>query len=134
MENVIKRIKIAAGDKDGDLTPKVIFEGEMPEGSASVQRIYEGRKYELAKMYREGMNGPEGVTKLRKAWNDAKEEYAKMPKKTTEEKQARAEQRLAVQDAWQKYYDAECNLVDRLLNYEAEGAPLSERIIKSITR
>ena len=60
----------------------------------------------------------EGVPAPKKKWKDLREEWARMPNKTSEEKSAKAEMGMRVQDAWHKYYDAEADLAEKLMNYE----------------
>lgn len=129
MEDVAKDIKIMA--KAPDITLKAIYDGKTLDGRAGLQSIYQGRRYELGKMY---YRGKSKVTKLRKAWAKQVEAYSTMPHDTEDEKRAREAKALKVQNAWQKYYDAECNLVDKLLSYEYSGTPLSEKLIQAIAK
>ena len=99
------------------------------------------KEYNLGEMYREGMNNKYkmkqyvkgekkgqwykskeveeyGVNTLKKNWKDLREYWSSMPDKTATEKSAKAEMELMVQQAWKKYYDAEANLADKLMNYE----------------
>ena len=99
------------------------------------------KEYELGRMYHEGMNNKykmkqyvkgqkkgqwykskelerKGVTALKKEWKSLREEWANMPSRTEVEKSAKAEMWLEVQDAWHRYYDAEANLAEALMDYE----------------
>ena len=142
-EDVVRRINAAAGTKD--ITAKMVYETpeQLPK-SARIQKILEGENYILGKMYREGMNNEyvmkqrkrdskygkkgewykskdvarEGVATLKENWKALREQYATMPDKTEEEKAAKAAFLLDVQDAWRKYYNAEADLVDKLMEEE----------------
>ena len=142
-EDVVRRINAAAGTKD--ITAKMVYETpeQLPK-SARIQKILEGENYILGKMYREGMNNEyvmkqrkrdskygkkgewykskdvarEGVATLKENWKALREQYATMPDKTEEEKAAKAAFLLDVQDAWRKYYNAEADLVDQLMEEE----------------
>ena len=59
-----------------------------------------------------------GVNTLKKEWQDLREQLAAMPSGTIEEKSAKAELELKVQDAWHVYYNAQADLVDRLMEDE----------------
>ena len=108
---------------------------------ARIQKIFKSKDYELGKMYRDGMNNEyemkqyvrgdkigqwyksrdvkrKGVDALKKEWSELRNEWAKMPSKTAEEKSAKALKQADVETAWQKYYDAQANLADELMNKE----------------
>lgn len=123
---------------------KIYGDEDIPEeyqAKVNAWKTLHPKEFELGRMYREGMNNKykmkqyvkgekkgkwykskelerPGVTTLKKNWKDLREIWAKMPSKTPEEKSAKAEMELEVQDAWHKYYDAEANLAEELMNYE----------------
>ena len=138
-EKVVRRISSAIGDK---VSPSDVYNNpeNLPQ-EGRVQALLEGKDYQLGKMYHDGMNNrkeiipggavyksgkkkgqpkPEtipGVNKLRQGWKDMQDAYFAMPE--GDEKEAF---KLQVQDAFNKYHDAEGNLCDRLLEYENENA------------
>jgi len=139
-EKVVKNLNMAAGTKD--ITAAMAYEhpDDLPR-EARVQIILEGEDYILGKMYRDGMNNEyvekvhlrgknagqkykskevkhKGVNALKKEWQDAKERWASLPDKTEDEKSAKAEAKLEVEDAWHKYYSAQADLVDKLMEEE----------------
>ena len=123
---------------------KIYGDEDIPEeyqAKVNAWKTLHPKEFELGRMYREGMNNKykmkqyvkgekkgqwykskelerPGVTTLKKNWKDLRDYWAKMPSKTPEEKSAKAEMELEVQDAWHKYYDAEANLAEELMNYE----------------
>lgn len=138
-ERVVRRISSAIGDK---VSPADVYNNpeNLPQ-EGRVQALLEGKDYQLGKMYHDGMNNrkeiipggavyksgkkkgqpkPEtipGVNKLRQNWKDMQDAYFAMPE--GDEKEAF---KLQVQDAFNKYHDAEGNLCDKLLEYENENA------------
>ena len=138
-ERVVRRISSAIGDK---VSPADVYNNpeNLPQ-EGRVQALLEGKDYQLGKMYHDGMNNrkeiipggavyksgkkkgqpkPEtipGVNKLRQDWKDMQDAYFAMPE--GDEKEAF---KLQVQDAFNKYHDAEGNLCDKLLEYENENA------------
>jgi len=129
-----------------DLTAAIVYGDpeNIPEeyrARVNMWKTLHPKEYELGKMYRDGMNNKykmkqyergekkgqwykskelerPGVTALRKTWKDLREYWAKMPDNTPEEKSAKAEMGLEVQEAWHRYYDAEANLAEELMNFE----------------
>ena len=143
-DGIVKKMNAINGTDE--ITAAMVY-GEpedIPEQYRSkvrVQKILSGKDYQLGKMYRDGMNNKykmkqyvkgekkgqwykskeieqKGVNTLKKEWKDLREQWASMPNKTPEEKSAKAEMGLMVQDAWHRYYDAEANLAEQLMNYE----------------
>lgn len=134
-ERVVKRLNIRSGSKDITMEQAYDHPETLPQ-TARVQRILEGEKYILGKMYREGMNNEyvmkqyvrgekagqwyksrglkrKGVNTLKNDWKKLRDEWAAMPE--GDEKDAFSQQ---VQDAWHLYCDAEAALLDRLMEEE----------------
>ena len=123
---------------------KIYGDEDIPEeyqAKVNAWKTLHPKEFELGRMYLEGMNNKykmkqydkgekkgqwhkskelerKGVTALKKEWKDLREIWAKMPSKTPEEKSAKAKMELKVQDAWHRYYDAEANLAEALMDYE----------------
>lgn len=139
-DKVVRDLNMRAGTKDITASMAYDHPETLPDG-ARVQRILEGEDYILGKMYRDGMNNEyvmkqrttgknagewyksreikrKGVNTLKKEWQDLREQLAAMPSGTIEEKSAKAELELKVQDAWHVYYNAQADLVDRLMEEE----------------
>jgi hypothetical protein len=144
-ESVMRRLDAAVG-ADEKVTPKIAFtEPEKLPQAARVQTILEGKDYILAKMYYEGINNKTitvptgeyfksgkrkgqpktkqekilGVNGLKDEWKAQLETYYTIPKGPE-----RDAYKIVVDNAWQAYYDAACNLCDRLLEYENENTLL----------
>ena len=115
--------------------PETLFErdGITIYQKAKIRKLLDSKDYQLGKMYRDGMNNKykmkqnlktgewyksreverEGVNRLRQNWKDMREQWAKMPE--GDEKEAFS---LNVQEAWHRYYDAQSDLAQRLMDYE----------------
>jgi hypothetical protein len=120
---------------------------EYPEtlpARAKIQKMLSGKKYELAKMYYDGMKDhytgetrkvlkvhksgksagktywytekvkEPGVNTLRKDWTALRKAWLSMDDDDPE----KAEYGLKVQEAWHKYWDAASDLADKLLEFE----------------
>lgn len=146
-EGVVKTINAVCGTKDITESMVYSHPEELPK-KGRVQVILSGDKYRLGKMYYEGMKDTPtgeyqyvnrqyksgkkkgmwytrkeeiktpGVEKLREQWKEARALYVSLPDKTEEEKSAKAEAYLTMQDTWHKYYNAQADLVDALMETE----------------
>ena len=117
-----------------DMTESVITK-------AKIKNILSSKDYQLGKMYREGMNNEyemkqyltgakagqwhksrdvkrKGVNTLKKEWKELRDQWVAMPNKTQEEKDAKDLFSETVQGAWHRYYDAQADLAERLMDYE----------------
>jgi hypothetical protein len=143
-DDVVRRINIAAGTSD--ITAAMVYDTpeQLPK-EAKVQKVLEGEDYVLGKMYRDGMKNEYkmkqrvrntkygnkgdwykskeveryGVETLKKNYRDLREQWASMPDGTDDERAAKkAFYDLSVQNAWHEYYNAEADLVDKLMEEE----------------
>ena len=69
-----------------------------------------GQEYKSREIKRKGVNT------LKKEWKALRDEWAAMP-----EGPEKAKADLKVQEAWHLYYNAEADLVEKLMNYEYEN-------------
>ena len=155
-DDVVRRINAVTGEK---VSPSMVYDHpeDLPAG-ARTQRILEGEKYVLGKMYREGMNNTykmkQYFTGLKVGqWHESKEierkgvETYREEWQTLRDKWVKGEATdLDVENAWHAYYNAQADLVDRLMNEEYDhvqekmknGIPyepkpsLSERAYKAV--
>ena len=143
-EGVVKNMSIASGKS---LTSSDIYDDEklsqLPV-NARMQKILEGERYVLGKMYYQGMHNQYvwkqrvrdtkageagswykstevdryGVDAYRKKWRTLFDEWKEMPEKTRAEKDAKKAAIEVVDDAWHTYCDAQGGLVDALMEEE----------------
>ena len=135
-EDVVRRLNSVTG---GGVTPAIAFKDpdSLPD-IAKAQIILEGKKYQLAKTYYDGMRnvyeinpktGKEytsgakhlkhkGLNKMYDEWKALYDEWKLMPNASESEKEAKAAKTLEVQQAWNLYRNAQGNLVDILLEME----------------
>jgi hypothetical protein len=113
------------------------------------KRAYKGKDgvyHPKGELYQTRELERKGIDRLKQEWKDVNEEWLAMPKGTQEERDARESYEKTVTQARQLYYDAVCDLVDRLMAEEydhvqrriANGIPyepkpsLSERAFEMV--
>ena len=137
-EDVVKRMNIVSGTSNISTSMAYDNPDALPD-KAQGWMARHPLDWNLGKIYHDGVNNEyvmkvhmkginigqeyksreikrKGVNTLKKEWKALRDEWAAMP-----EGPEKAKADLKVQEAWHLYYNAEADLVEKLMNYEYEN-------------